>query len=329
MKIRYVQEIEGRLYFRRTTTVDGVESTKRVRLPDLTSPQFAIDYQRLVSAGSKRNSNPDSLDSLIIAYKSSPEFKRLATSSQRNRNYYLELLSTRWGNRPYARLTTGKVYEIRDEFQNTPGKADQLVSTLSSLYTFGMKRDMVSGNPCSKVERLADGEHKAWPQQIIDRASEYASPMLWLGIQAHYYTGQRISDVCTMLRPRESDTLIRVIQKKTGKAVEIPIHRAFREAIREVPANSVLLLYNEHRRQFTPDALRSRLRRLMEEIGEDYTFHGLRKNAVNALLEAGCTTWEVSSITGQTAQLVEEYAKDVNRQKLAFSAVRKWETGTK
>lgn len=279
--------------------------------------------------GAKRNANPASLDFLITAYKTSPEFKKLAESSQRNRNYYLELLSTRWGGRPYGQLTTAKVYEIRDEFQETPGKADQLISALSSLYAFGVKRDMVRSNPCSKVERLADGEHKAWPHEIIEKASWYASPMLWLAIQAHYYTGQRISDVCMMLRPKDSDTQIRVIQKKTGKTVDIPIHKAFRDVIRRVPANSVLLLYNEHRRQFTPDALRSRLRRLMEEIGEDYTFHGLRKNAVNALLEAGCTTWEVSSITGQTAQMVEEYAKDVNRLKLALSAVHKWETGTK
>lgn len=36
--------------------------------------------------------------------------------------------------------------------------------------------------------------------------------------------------------------------------------------------------------------------------------HGLRKNAVNALLEAGCTIAEVSAITGQTHQVVEHYA---------------------
>jgi hypothetical protein len=42
--------------------------------------------------------------------------------------------------------------------------------------------------------------------------------------------------------------------------------------------------------------------------------HGLRKNAVNTLLEVGCTVAEVSSITGQSLQMVEHYAKQINKR---------------
>lgn len=55
-------------------------------------------------------------------------------------------------------------------------------------------------------------------------------------------------------------------------------------------------------------------------------FHGLRKSAVVFLLEAGCTDAEVSSITGQSRQMVEHYARQVNQRKLAAAAVLKWET---
>ena len=54
-------------------------------------------------------------------------------------------------------------------------------------------------------------------------------------------------------------------------------------------------------------------------------FHGLRKSAVVFLLEAGCTDAEVSAITGQSRQMVEHYAKQVNQKKLAAAAVLKWE----
>src|SRR5271166_4458305 len=54
-------------------------------------------------------------------------------------------------------------------------------------------------------------------------------------------------------------------------------------------------------------------------------FHGLRKSAVVFLLEAGCTDAEVSAITGQSRQMVEHYAKQVNQNKLAAAAVLKWE----
>ena len=46
------------------------------------------------------------------------------------------------------------------------------------------------------------------------------------------------------------------------------------------------------------------------------------------LLEAGCTTAEVQAITGQSMQMVEHYAKQVNQKKLAASAILKWENAT-
>lgn len=56
--------------------------------------------------------------------------------------------------------------------------------------------------------------------------------------------------------------------------------------------------------------------------------HGLRKNAVNVMLECGCQVAEVSSITGQSFQMVEHYAKRVNRKRLARTAMLKFERGT-
>ena len=52
-------------------------------------------------------------------------------------------------------------------------------------------------------------------------------------------------------------------------------------------------------------------------------FHGLRMSAVVFLLEAGCTDAEVSAITGQSRQMVEHYARQVNQKKLASAAVLK------
>ena len=54
-------------------------------------------------------------------------------------------------------------------------------------------------------------------------------------------------------------------------------------------------------------------------------FHGLRKSAVVMLLEAGCTDAEVSAITGQSRKMVEHYAQQVNRRRLAASGILKWE----
>ena len=46
---------------------------------------------------------------------------------------------------------------------------------------------------------------------------------------------------------------------------------------------------------------------------------------MNELLLAGCSVAEVASITGQTYQVVEDYARKVNRTKLAEAAIIKLE----
>ncbi|MEG8051008.1 hypothetical protein QP178_14425 [Sphingomonas aurantiaca] len=54
--------------------------------------------------------------------------------------------------------------------------------------------------------------------------------------------------------------------------------------------------------------------------------HGLRKNAVIALLEAGCSTAETASVSGQSLQMVELYARQRNQSTLADSALARWES---
>ena len=59
------------------------------------------------------------------------------------------------------------------------------------------------------------------------------------------------------------------------------------------------------------------------KLGRECVPHGLRKNAVIALLEAGCTVAEVAAITGQTYVVVERYAARVNTRRLGKAAVLK------
>jgi hypothetical protein len=55
-----------------------------------------------------------------------------------------------------------------------------------------------------------------------------------------------------------------------------------------------------------------------------YVFQGYRKNAVNALLMAGRTAKQVSSITGMSLQMVELYSKQIDQERLAIEAMKLW-----
>jgi hypothetical protein len=64
------------------------------------------------------------------------------------------------------------------------------------------------------------------------------------------------------------------------------------------------------------------------ELGVKVVPHGLRKNAVNALLEAGCSAAETATISGQTLQMVEHYAKARSQKRLGEIAILKWQGGS-
>ena len=89
----------------------------------------------------------------------------------------------------------------------------------------------------------------------------------------------------------------------------------------EIPRVSVDVLTNSRGLPWTTDGFKSswgdELKRkpLKELHDKELVFHGLRKSAVVFLLEAGCTDAEVSAITGQSRQMAEHYARQVNPKK--------------
>ncbi|MBB4212020.1 phage integrase family protein [Rhodothalassium salexigens DSM 2132] len=310
-------------YFRR--------NGRRHKLPPPNTPGFHERYQSLLRDTVCEGPLPGTVAAVVAEYRASPELAKAAPSTRANRDRYLDLLAHDYGRQSMVRLDTPTVYKLRDRYAKTPGKADNLVATLSALCGFAIKRGVMRRNPCQGVERLADGEYEPWPAPVMERALADAGPMLRLAIQSHFYTGQRIGDVVRLRRPAPHDHTVQLVQQKTGKHLIIPLHRDFRAAIDRVPPApsgspaAGLLLYNRANKPFTKDALRDRLRTLMNRLDTDYKFHGLRKNAVIALLQASCSVAETASITGQTYELVEYYAKRIDQLRMATSAISKWE----
>jgi integrase len=139
--------------------------------------------------------------------------------------------------------------------------------------------------------------------------------------------------------------LISVVQSKTGKRLWIPIHRELKQVLTAIEARekersdnvvplqrlSGPILTNSRGRAWTRDGFKASWQ---EELNRTemavlrqrrLVFHGLRKSAVVFLLEAGCSDAETAAITGQSRDMVEHYAKQVNQKRLAAAAILKWE----
>ncbi|MDA0341232.1 MAG: hypothetical protein O3B74_06500, partial [Proteobacteria bacterium] len=113
---------------------------------------------------------------------------------------------------------------------------------------------------------------------------------------------------------------------RSGSSRKKKLHPRFAEHLKSRKiAGLGPLVVNLHGKRWTVDGLRRHLGKERTHLKiKDLQPHGLRKNAVIALLEAGATVHEVSAITGQTPQMVEHYAREVNQEVLADSAMAKW-----
>lgn len=287
---------------------------------------------------------------LAHLYRRSPEWAQLAHSTRRDYNRYIDIILNCWGADSVRGIEPMHVASLRDEYADIPppdakhrtkaleayadrgAAANGLLRALSSMLSFGVERGYASSNPAKEVSKLAGGDgYSAWPAEAIARLREHARPELWWVAAFALYTGQRQSDVLGMLHSHVSGGSVYVKQDKTGKEMWIPLHRDLKRIADEIPRRSTHILTNSRGLPWTEDGFRASWkkdiqRRSLSGITEKrLVFHGLRKSAVVMLLEAGCTTAQVQAVTGQSMQMVEHYAAEVNQRKLASAAILRWE----
>src|SRR5205085_5341797 len=112
-------------------------------------------------------------------------------------------------------------------------------------------------------------------------------PQMRLPVGLLYFTGQRIGDVVKMGRGNLAKGVLAVTQQKTGKKLRIVVHSRLAEIIEaDAPRDAMLFLVNEHGKPLTESGLRQRIQKWANDRGHKVVPHGLRKNAVDAMLEA-------------------------------------------
>lgn len=315
---------KGRVYYYFDTGVKEKGRPVLKRLPDLRDPDFG---RMLAAAQSGRTRRGNTKGVLTIAkladlYERSPEFRKLALRTQENYRCYLDKARERMGIAPANELTATKVRLVHDEMADQTGAANQFVRVLGSLYSWGRKRGHVSAKPTEGVELFDETPHEPWPEWLLEEALN--DEAVRLPVALLYYTAQRIGDVCRMRWSDVRDGVIAVKQQKTGKALAIPFHGALAKLLASAPKDALTILHRGDR-PMREKALRDELQAWASARGQHIVPHGLRKNAVIALLECGCSVAETAAISGQTMQMVEHYAKSRNQAKLAGAAILRWE----
>ena len=319
---------KGRIYYYFDTGTKAAGKPVLKRLPDIRDP----DFGRMLSAAQSGRTRRKKINGVLTIagladlYEKSPEFRKLAPRTRQNYECYLDRARKRLGIAPANELKPQDVRLVHDEMAEQTGAANQFVRVLGSLYSWGRKRGHVSAKPTEGVDLFEETPHEPWPRWLLEAALQ--DDAVRLPVALLYYTAQRIGDVCRMRWSDVRDGAISVRQEKTGKSLAIPFHADLARLLAETPRDALTILGRDGRKLREAE-LRRALKAWAADRGQDIVPHGLRKNAVIALLECGCSVAETAAISGQTLQIVEHYAKQRDQAKLASAAILRWnQTGT-
>lgn len=326
----YVKRVKARgkwyYYFDTGAEKDGKPVLKR--LPDPSSRDFGGVYAALLGHRTKRAAVGEmmSVRKLAALYEKSGVFRKNAASTQKTYSTYLRVIEHEIGNAPAARVKATDTIAMMDKMAETPGAANLVMAVMGAMYKWGRKRSHVpqTVDPTRDVEKLEMGEHKPWPKPVLSAALTSEDARVRLATHLLYYTAQRIGDVCKLRWSDIEDGVLYMSQQKTDKQMEIPLHRDLLAELARTPKRALTILTTVDGYPIGPQRIRIALKAHCAAFGLDLVPHGLRKNAVIALLEAGCSIAETASISGQSFQMVEYYAKMRDQGKLASAAVLKW-----
>ena len=321
---------KGRKYaYFDTGTVKPNGKPNLVRLPPIGDPGFGAAYASLLAGRTRRAAVAAqlTLPGLIDLYERSVEFRQLAKATRDTYSIYLTRLAVELAKAPADQVERRDIMLLRDKMAMTPGAANGMVRTARALYRWAREREHVTADPCDGVKLFDSVDHAPWPDALLEDALASDDPGIRLPIALLYFTAQRIGDVCAMRWGDVRDGVIFVRQQKTRKELEIPLHRDLAAELARTPRTALTILSDARGRPLKVDSLRDRLQRFAADRGHKVVPHGLRKNAVNAMLEAGCSVAETAAVTGQSLKMVEHYAKRRSTRRLASAAILKMEGG--
>lgn len=298
------------------------------RLPDIADKAaFGSAYSSLMGHRTRRASAAAEMTvtAMINLYRMSQKFKELAPGSKQIYNIYLAELEAMLGMAPADDVKRADIVLLVDKRAKHPGAANMILKIARAIFKWARGRGHITADPCSDIDLNDLGEHQPWPEELLAMALASDDDRIRLSTHLLYYTAQRIGDMVRMKFSDIRDGTLFVRQQKTGKELDIPVHSALLNTLAETGRHIGPIVITNRGTAIAASTLRAYIQAWAKGLGYEIVPHGLRKNAVNALLEAECSVAQTAAISGQTMQVVEHYAKLRDQRKLAAGAMRKWE----
>lgn len=316
------------LYFDTGKRVNG--KPLRVRLPDMNDREFWPAYSAHMGHRTRREAVGENkivvtVPYLITLYEKSKDYTERADGTKRVYDIQLRKLERLLPTAPVAEITPADVQLLFDGMADKPGAANLCLAVLSNLMRFAHKRGYRVGNPCEGIDLVKTGEHLMWPEHVLEAALEADDQRVRVLAHLLFYTAQRINDVLRLTWGDVGTEKISVYVAKGKKRMTIHMHERLVAELSRTPRRGLPIVSKEDGTPLSESLARKLLKAFAADHGFERVPHGIRKNAVISLLEAGNSVVETAAVSGQSLGMVEHYAKQRNITRIGETAVLRWQ----
>ncbi len=273
------------------------------------TPGFMAAYNEAVD--SHRTPDKKRFQSVIVRYKASNDFQKLADSTKKNWLPWLDRIGDHFGElstRQFDR--SDKIRPIirrwRGKYAETPRTADYGLQVLSRVLSYAVDPlGELGSNPCEGLKQLYSGSRAGiiWTDADLVRLKKGCSAEIAFAVDLAAHTGLRVGDLVKLSWSHVgTDAIVMSTGKSRGKREAIvPLYHDLREVLARIPKRSTTILTNTRRRPWTVNGLSSSFADAKREAWPeevDLHFHDLRGTAATKFYLAGLSEREIAEMMG-------------------------------
>lgn len=273
----------------------------------------------------------DTLKWLTEKYKESHWFKKLSPKTQTGYRQSIVRINNWGGNYMVKSITRRACKEFYNGIHSI-SSANAIMRVLKLVFSFALEEGRVNENPVKGVRLIGlASRDQVWSDEeikaVIDHCIKEKRRSIAVAIRIAQFVGQRQGDILRMTWRQYDGHNIKLKQSKTGKELSIPCHPQLKRDLDALDKTSTHIVVNEGTgqpyKEFTFRHLVGDMIRSAEV--KDRWFLDLRRTAAVRLAEAGCTSEEITAITGHSIEkgsnILETYIP--RSSTMAGNAVRK------
>jgi integrase len=297
------------------------------------SPEFMASYHEAIEG--RRATDASRFRSLVVLYKGSGDYKKLADSTKRNWSSWLDRISDHFGALRIAQFDRpDKIRPIirrwRNQWADKPRTADYGLQVLSRVLSFAVDPlGKIAGNPCEGIKQLysANRSEIIWTGADIAQLKKTCSADVGHAADLAAHTGLRLGDLLRLSWSHVGEDAITISTGKSNhrRTAIIPLYDDLRAVLNRVPKRATTVLSNVRRRPWTSNGFGTAFNRAKIAAGmteRDLHFHDLRGTAVTKFYVAGVPERVIAEIMAweedHVAKIIRRYVDRAAATKVCF-----------